>query len=161
MGLSILTNPFCSHDLLEDMIFDIIILVCDICEPSLGPFFWCVIITNSMDHLLLFFFICFCLPSATRSLCHYVPVGHGQSMISLRSQPQTLKMVARVAINTSIANLVFDDAYSPIDGHTNYLCLTLCRSSRFLNLAGYVRQFDQDAEFGRAFGRVVRSLILD
>jgi hypothetical protein len=82
-------------------------------------------------------------------------------MISLRSQPQTLKMVARVAINTSIANLVFDDAYPPIDGHTNYLRLTLCRSSRFLNLAGYARRFDQDAEFGRAFGRVVRSLILD
>ena len=91
---------------------------------------------------------------------HYVP-ANGQPMISLQCQPQPLRTVAKFAINRTLADLAFDDAYPPIDGLTNYLRLTLCRSARYLRLTGYAKRFEQDAEFGRAFGRVVRGLIRD
>jgi hypothetical protein len=69
-------------------------------------------------------------------------------------------MVVRIAINATNGDLAFKDAYPPIDGHTNYLRTTLCRSARFLNLSGYAKRFDQDHEFGKALGKVVCNHIL-
>ena len=79
-------------------------------------------------------------------------------MISLRSQPEPLKLAIKLAIDQSTADLVFDNAYPAIEDHASYLRLLLCNSARSLKLTGYVRRFDQDAQCRRAFGQVVRGL---
>ncbi|KAN0128901.1 hypothetical protein V8E53_013274 [Lactarius tabidus] len=77
----------------------------------------------------------------------------------LRNQPQLLRMIIRATINRVAADLVFDTAYCPVDGLVTYFRHALWRSARTLNLADYAKRFEQDVEFGKAFGQVLNGRV--
>lgn len=92
------------------------------------------------------------------SACHYVPADSGHALIKLRIQPSGLRMIIRAGIRKVTGDAIFETAYHAVDKLTHYLRLVLWRSARSLNLLAYAKRFEQDSEFGKAIGRVVRGL---
>ena len=91
---------------------------------------------------------------------HYVPPNSGRAQISLRNQPAPLRMIIRTAINKTTADIVFDTAYHDVDRIPNYLRHSLWATARSMNERAYAKRFQQDGNFGKVIGRVVRHLIL-
>lgn len=67
-------------------------------------------------------------------------------------------MIIRGGIRKVTGDAIFETAYHAVDGLTKYLRLILWRTARSLNLLAYAKRFEQDSEFGKAIGRVVRRI---
>jgi hypothetical protein len=89
--------------------------------------------------------------------CHYVPAIAGRLMC-LKSQPPTLNLIIKAAIDKCSSDLVFDTAYRPVDELTEYFRQTLVDCAMGLRTedsAGYSKRLAYDANLGKEIGRVV------